>query len=44
MRSGRRPRVRPPDIKPIEKPTATNTASLAEAKLRRVRASRVSRP
>ncbi len=44
MRSGRRPRVRPPDIKPIEKPIASNTASLAEARLRSVRASRVSRP
>jgi len=36
--------VRLPDIKPIEKPTASNTASLAEARLRSVRASRVSRP
>jgi hypothetical protein len=44
MRSVRRPRVRPPDIKPIEKPTASSTASLAEARLRSVRASRVSRP
>ena len=44
MRSGRRPRVRPPDIKPIEKPTASSTAILAEARLRSVRTSRVSRP
>ena len=36
--------MRLPDIKPIEKPTASNTASLAEARLRSVRASRVSRP
>ena len=44
MRSGRRPRVRLPDINPIEKPTSSNTANLAEAKLRSVRASRVSWP
>ena len=44
IRSGRRPRVRPPDVNPIEKPTASSTASLAEARLRSVRASRVSRP
>jgi hypothetical protein len=44
MRSGRRPRVRPPDTKPIEKPTASSTASLAIARLRSVRTSRVSRP
>jgi len=36
--------VRSPDIKPIEKPTASNTASLAEARLRSFRVSRVSRP
>ncbi len=44
MRSGRRPRVRPPDINPIEKPTASNTANLAEPRLRSFRISRVSRP
>ena len=44
MRSGRRPRVRPPDIKPNKKPTSSSTASLAEARLRSIRASRVSRP
>jgi len=41
MRSGRRPRVRPPDIKPIEKPTASSTAGLAEARLRSVRVLRI---
>ena len=44
IRSGRRPRVRPPDVNPIEKPTASSTASIAEARLRSFRASRVSRP
>ena len=42
MRFGRRPRVRSPDIKPIEKPTDSKTASLAEPRLRSPRASRVS--
>ena len=41
---GFRPRVRPPDIKPSANPTSSNTASLAEARLRSVRTSRVSRP
>jgi hypothetical protein len=44
IRFGLTPRVRPPEIKPIAKPTDSNTASLAEARLRSVRASRVSRP
>ncbi len=44
MRFGFTPRVRPPDINPIEKPTASSTASLAEPRLRSFRVSRVSRP
>ena len=44
MLYGRRPRVRAPDISPIEKPTASSTASLAEARLRSVRALGISLP
>ena len=44
MRSGRRPRVLVPFINPNLWPTASKTASLAEARLRSFRALRVSRP
>ena len=44
MRSGFLPRVLVPFINPNVCPTASNTASLADARLRSVRTSRVSRP
>ena len=44
MRSGRRPRVRFPSINPRPKPTVSSTANLADARLRSVRAWRVSLP
>lgn len=44
MRFGLTPRVRVPFSSPIPNPTASNTASLAEAVLRSVRASWVTGP
>jgi hypothetical protein len=44
MRSGRRPRVLVPLSKPMAKPIDSRVANRADARLRSVRASRVSRP